>query len=311
MWKHLYHFFVPHHGNNHRAKALHHDALLVYLLLFALLNFGIKSFSRSFPDVLGYATDIRVDALLSETNRERVAAGLQPLSLNAQLSEAAAKKANDMFSNNYWAHTSPQGKTPWEFIISSGYRYLLAGENLAKNFSTSTGVVNAWMASPTHRENIIKPGYRDVGFAIVNGVLLGEETTLVVQEFGATERLADAAPKKEIQPIPTVAPVVEVANVPVVDAVEVPKEAAPSVAGSYIPGAVHQSVIKLPAINVQSMSRDIAILFAGAMMVILCLDFYIVSKNHLPRATGHNIAHMVFFGILLIAILTLKRGMTV
>jgi hypothetical protein len=311
MWKHLHHFFIPHHANNHRAKALHHDSLLVYLLVFALLNFGLKSFSRSFPDVLGYATDIRVDALLSETNRERTAAGLQPLVLNGQLSDAAAKKASDMFAHNYWAHTSPQGKTPWEFIVGSGYRYLLAGENLAKNFSTSTGVVNAWMASPTHRENIIKPGYRDVGFAIVNGVLLGEETTLVVQEFGATERLADAAPKPVMTPIPTAVPVAQEVAAPAVKPVELPNEEAPSVAGSSVPSTPNQSVIKMPTINVLHLSRDIAILFAGAMMVILGLDFYIVSKNRIPRVTGHNIAHVLFFGILLIAILTLKQGLTV
>jgi len=142
----LRHFFLPHHSNNHRAKALHIDSLLCYVLLFAILNLSIKIIHRDFPSVLGYATDIRVDALLASTNAKRISLGLNPLKLNATLSQAAAAKAQDMFSHDYWAHNSPQGKTPWSFIVNSGYKYTIAGENLAKNFSTSGGVVDAWMA---------------------------------------------------------------------------------------------------------------------------------------------------------------------
>ena len=169
----LHHWLVPHEGNNHRAKALHTEALFAYVLLLAVFNLGIKFFHTKAPDVLGYATDIRVEQLLASTNAKRAEAGLDALTLNGTLSQAAAAKAADMLANNYWAHNSPLGKTPWDFIISAGYRYTLAGENLAKNFQTSSGVVDAWMNSPTHKANIFKAGYREVGFAVVNGVLAG------------------------------------------------------------------------------------------------------------------------------------------
>jgi len=181
MDRFLRHFFIPHHTNNHRAKALHPDTMLVYILMLALFNLSFRYIHQLYPSVLGYATDIRMNELLDLTNQKRSSLGLSQLKLNNKLSAAASKKAQDMFANNYWSHTSPQGKTPWVFVISSGYQYTMAGENLAKNFSNSSGVVDAWMASPTHKDNIVKPGYKDIGFAIVNGILDGEETTLVVQ----------------------------------------------------------------------------------------------------------------------------------
>src|SRR5450830_1198614 len=153
------HLFIPQHTNNHRAKALHVDALLVYVLMFALFNLGIRAAHKVAPSVLGYATDINVQQLLAGTNAKRQEAGLGPLTFNSTLSVAAANKAADMFAKNYWAHNSPTGSTPWDFITGAGYHYTVAGENLAKNFSNSQGVVDAWMASPSHRANVLKAGY--------------------------------------------------------------------------------------------------------------------------------------------------------
>src|SRR3989338_2025054 len=158
------HFFIPYSGNNHRAKAIHIDVLFVYLLLLIVFQNGLKLGHKIFPDVLGYATDIHVEQLLSGTNQKRQEQGLSPLNLNSELSAAAAAKAVDMFAKNYWAHNNPEGKTPWDFIVSSGYRYTVAGENLAKNFGNSGGGVDAWMASPTPRDNLLKESYRDVWF---------------------------------------------------------------------------------------------------------------------------------------------------
>ena len=55
------------------------------------------------------------------------------LAKSDMLQEAAEKKAQDMIENNYFAHTSPQGKTPWHWVEESGYDYRYAGENLAIN----------------------------------------------------------------------------------------------------------------------------------------------------------------------------------
>jgi hypothetical protein len=74
--------------------------------------------------------------------------------------------------------------TPWKWLGDVGYNYSVAGENLAKNYPNADATVAAWMASTTHRENILNKAYTDVGFAVVDGSLAGKETTLVVAYYG-------------------------------------------------------------------------------------------------------------------------------
>ena len=305
----LRHFFVPHHSNNHHAKALHLDSMLCYILIFAIFNFGIRIVHREFPNVLGYATDIRVDQLLSATNSNRQALGLSPLTYNVTLSQAAALKAQDMFANDYWAHTSPEGKTPWTFIQQAGYTYTVAGENLAKNFSTSQGVVDAWMASPTHKDNIIKPSYRDIGFAIVNGVLNGEETTLVVQMFGAgSGQIADAPPVQTV--VPEQAAVVEAYQ----EQAQLGEQTSNTVVVAQptpvlqVLSTMFSSVTQKPMINIPTVTRDVAFLFMGLLIGVLVIDGIIVSKKKIGRVAGHNLGHILFFAAFFIALTIVRRG---
>jgi len=299
------HFFTPHHTNNHRAKALHHDSLLFYLLILAVFNFGIRVAHRQFPAVLGYATDIRLEQLLQSTNKVRIGRGLSELQLNSILSEAAAKKAQDMFANGYWAHTSPTGKTPWEFITGSGYVYSIAGENLAKNFMTSQGVVDAWMASPTHKDNLVKPGYKDVGFAIVNGVLNGEETTLVVQMFGAPEGGIAMTPNS-VKPVEVVTVNAEALNTNEKTGQTLSMNAFPQVISNMF-----SSVTEHPLMNIPTITRDIVFLFIGFLIAILIIDGVVVAKKRTVRVTGHTVAHVLFLLGMAIAILTIQRGVIV
>lgn len=309
IFRALHHFLVPHEGNNHRAKALHHDALLAYVLLLGIFNLGIKFLHTQAPSVLGYATDIRVEQLLADTNAERTKAGLSSLTLNSTLSDAAAAKAADMFANNYWAHNSPQGKTPWDFIISAGYHYTLAGENLAKNFQTSDGVVAAWMASPSHKANIVKPGYQDIGFAVVNGVLNGEETTLVVQMFGTTN-------EKSISAIPQVQaaapqPATVVPNEPIAQVSQAPAPLAkpqPVVQPAVQPAFSLSGVTNTPLINISGLTHEVGYVFIGLLIGVLAVDAYVVSRRHIVRLVGHNIAHILFLATILISGLALSRG---
>jgi hypothetical protein len=292
------HLFIPQHTNNHRAKALHVDALLVYVLMFALFNLGIRAAHKVAPSVLGYATDINVQQLLAGTNAKRQEAGLGPLTFNSTLSVAAANKATDMFAKNYWAHNSPIGSTPWDFITGAGYHYTVAGENLAKNFSNSGGVVDAWMASPSHRANLLKSGYRDVGFAVVNGTLNGEETTLVVQMFGTTPgEVAQAAPTPPPQSVVVPQEAAQV-NVP-----------APTVASVQLPAVSgFESVNTQPLINIPTVSHDLVFAFVGILMGVLLIDAWIASRRRVVRIAGHNIAHILFLSALFILISGASRG---
>ncbi|OGG12167.1 hypothetical protein A2Z00_05815 [Candidatus Gottesmanbacteria bacterium RBG_13_45_10] len=303
----LVHLFIPRHTNNHRSKVLHVDALLVYILVFAVFNLALRSLHRSMPDVLGYATDIHVEQLLAGTNAKRQASGLAPLTLNSLLSQAAAAKAQDMLTKNYWAHNSPTGATPWDFISGAGYKYVVAGENLAKNFSTSQVVVDAWMASPSHRDNLLKSSYKEVGYAVVNGVLGGEETTLVVQMFGASTSSLALAP-------PVAKPPVLTENALTI------QKANPSVAVAGNAGTMQQTTNKQgiagafegvtirPLVNIPTLTRNIVFVFAGVLLGVLLVDAWVVRRRRVVRVAGHNLAHFLFLSAIIVAASMVGRG---
>lgn len=109
--------------------------------------------------------DVSVASLFAYTNEMRTQAGLKPLELNEDLNASASDKCNDMLEKKYWDHTSPDGTEPWDFIkVHTNYKE--AGENLATDSYSSRKTVNMWMNSKTHRENILKNTYTDVGFGV-------------------------------------------------------------------------------------------------------------------------------------------------
>lgn len=194
-------FFYPMFRREHPMKAIN-SKCAIYLInsffavLLLVVPFGIQaSSSFSSQEVVGYM------------NRDRVAAGLPALRLDAALSEAAAAKAHDMATKEYFAHTSPDGTTPWYFFERAGYVYRYAGENLAIHFSDAKDEETAWMASEKHRENILSPKYVETGIAVVEIPWNGKTTMLTVELFGTRfgESIADTSPWK---PVVSGAPVV-------------------------------------------------------------------------------------------------------
>lgn len=125
-----------------------------------------------------------VSELVDLTNEARAQVNESPLQIDEKLSLAARNKAVDMLESDYFAHISPSGKTPWYWMDQVQYTYIYAGENLAINFDTPTSTHAAWMASPTHRENIENAEFKEIGIAIAHGNLNGKEATIVVQMFG-------------------------------------------------------------------------------------------------------------------------------
>lgn len=116
--------------------------------------------------VLGASEGLGNDSLLQSTNKLRNAEHKSSLAANSLLAVAAQAKADDMVSRDYWAHTTPEGKQPWSFVDSTGYRYEIVGENLAYGFSSSDEVIRGWLNSPNHRDNLLSNDYSQVGFGI-------------------------------------------------------------------------------------------------------------------------------------------------
>ncbi len=131
------------------------------------------------------AATLDVQAVTDLVNMERTKLAIQPLETNAALSKAALEKANDMVLHNYFAHVSPSGVTPWQWIGQSGYDYSFAGENLAINFTDAKAQHEAFMQSESHKKNILNPKYKEIGVAVITGKINGTQTIITVQEFGA------------------------------------------------------------------------------------------------------------------------------
>jgi len=198
--KKIHNWFLPSSKNKFHPHALRPVGLSIFLALFIAIPPLYNMTSVGKFQVLAYATNVNAKDVFTFSNQERTNIGLPTLRSDDQLNSAALAKANDMFEKDYWAHVAPDGATPWAFIYAAGYNYQTAGENLAKGFNTSAGVVAGWMASEHHKENVLNTTFEDVGYAVVNGVLQGSETTLVVAMYGSKVAPVATAPTTQTTP---------------------------------------------------------------------------------------------------------------
>jgi len=282
MFSTLAHLFTPRHTNNHRARLLHPEGFVVLIAIAFMFQAMFKQIQTTqLGHVLGYASSITVSQVLDLINKERVTQGENTLALNDQLNQAALAKAVDMFNEQYWAHNSPSGKTPWVFVQGTGYRYAIAGENLARDFGDTQNMVNAWMASPSHKANILQEKYRDTGIAVVDGKLNGVETTLVVQLFGNPTTITPN----------------------ILHQSEKTTQAAPSTS------KVLSDVVSFtqPLISPVDFTRSFFLAMVGLVLVVLIIDSIVAKRKNLVRVVGKNLAHIALLTVVLV-ILYMKRG---
>jgi len=209
MIKKLKKYFIPHEGNDHKPHILRPKAVaLVCLVVVAVESVFIFGTSYLAPRSQLFGI-IVVNALIDGTNAARTANDLPALHESPLLDAAAQEKANDMVANNYFAHTSPSGVTPWYWFVNVGYNFASAGENLAVNFADSSDVTTAWLNSPEHRENILDASFEDIGMATAQGTYDGQPAVYVVELFGTPAASSAFVPTAEAAtPPPQVAPAV-------------------------------------------------------------------------------------------------------
>jgi uncharacterized YkwD family protein/spore coat assembly protein SafA len=99
-------------------------------------------------------------------NSERAKKGLPALKANWQVSRVARYKSQDMIDKNYFSHTSPTYGSPFRMLETFGVSFSAAGENIAMGQRTPSEVMNAWMGSPGHRNNILSPSYTEIGVGL-------------------------------------------------------------------------------------------------------------------------------------------------
>lgn len=279
------HLVFPRESNNQKAKLLHSSGITVLAGVLIIFQLVLTFIPRIRPQILGYAANISPDEVIRLTNEKRQAAGLLPLEANSVLSQAAQAKAADMLNRDYWAHTAPDGVAPWKFFADFGYKYRYAGENLARDFANAQSAIDAWMASPSHKENLLSYKYKEIGIAVVEGDLAGVETTIIVQFFGT----------KYVDTIPAV---------PVAKAQQVTIETLPP-APEATPQVVVQPRVLVSPFNA---TRSLSLGIVGVLLGVLVVDGILVSKRRIVRIGSRTFAHIAFLGMIAAVILVLRAG---
>ncbi len=288
------HLLVPRESNNQKAKLLHNSSLTLITFAFILYQLIISFVPRFAPKILGFAANISPDEVVRLTNEKRAQAGLSSLSLNSALSQAAQAKGADMLNKGYWAHVAPDGAQPWVFFTNFGYKYRYAGENLARDFSSASSAVEAWMNSASHRENLLSSKYKEIGIGVIEGNLAGVDTTIIVQFFGT--KYVDSVP---------VAPIAEA------------KAAVSSPIATIAPTATPKAVSPTPSPPVDearvlvspfNVTKSVSLGIVGLLLFVLIIDGILVSKRRIARIAGRTFAHIAFLGMILAIALILKAG---
>ncbi len=173
-------FFIPTHTNNYKAYLLRYSFLMIFSTITIILNtFGIfDALDRT------YAQRVDFSSLIYLHNKERNLHNIAPLTINSKLIESAKLKADIMLESNCWSHYCPEGQSPWTNFERVDYNYLYAGENLAEGFKDNSILMKAWMASPTHKKNILSSLFSEVGIGFAHGDYQGiYDNTLTVVHF--------------------------------------------------------------------------------------------------------------------------------
>lgn len=305
------HWFIPHAGNNFRARLLHNSGIFAIIALVLAGNLFIRLLDSTPLHILGFNSSISVDEVVRATNEKRMAAGLEPLNYSEKLADAARRKAANMIEENYWAHNSPSGKSPWVWFGQAGYKYTFAGENLAKDFGDTSRMMEAWMASPTHRDNIVNAKYKDIGLAVVPATLQGSETVLVVQLFGTSSGGGGSIPVETAKATPTTqstAPQVAVLETQTAPVTEEPKETpAPAVMAAK-PLEVSQVVETQALVDKFSLKKYLSLVTTALFILVLVLDLVIAESKTVSRRVGKNWAHIVFVNVILLAVTLVNAG---
>lgn len=291
----LKHFFIPHYSNNQKAKLLHTESLSILIVFLVGFQFLLNFSGKTFPSVLGYAANIAPSEVISLTNQQRAANGLSPLTENKTLDSAALAKGNDMLAKGYWAHFAPDGTSPWSFFTGFGYKYQYAGENLARDFTNAGSAVTAWMNSPSHKENILNPHYKEVGIGVVQGSLGGSDTTIIVQFFGAPLGGVPSIPvaKAEDLSIPVPSPGALVITTPI---------------PTPIPAPTAVAVISQPKVSPFQSTKSVSLGLVGILLLVLSIDLMVVRRKRIARIGGRTLAHIAYLSMILAVILLLKAG---
>jgi uncharacterized protein YkwD len=116
------------------------------------------------PQLIAQANPSYSNQLLNLINAERRKVGALPLRINSKLTQAALGQSQDMATHNFFSHTGSNGSQLSARISGTGYRWSAVAENIAAGQSTPSQVFQSWLNSPPHKQSMLDPKYKEVGF---------------------------------------------------------------------------------------------------------------------------------------------------
>lgn len=144
--------------------------------------------AEEFPILSEEKGKLSIDTIVALTSRAREQEGLGALNVDSKLQKIAERKAADMAEKGYFSHTGPEGKKIGDWAKESGYKFGIFGENLAEGFEDEEDVLRAWMASPSHRKNILEPKYENIGIGIAKGEYRGKQVLFVAAFYASPKK---------------------------------------------------------------------------------------------------------------------------
>lgn len=184
-------FFIPNANNNYQPKSLHPKRLLFHAAGALLIKLIVIILVAYYPLTAWMTPDVSAAEgrkIIALTNSLRKSLSLNALTENLRLNQAAIKKIDDMFINQYFAHLSPQKFDLESFLKQASYtNYITVGENLAMGYDNADEVMKAWKKSPTHYSNLVDPNFKEIGVALAGGTYKDMDTIFAAQYFGLKE----------------------------------------------------------------------------------------------------------------------------
>lgn len=169
-------------------------SLLLILLLISIVYLSQQS--KPLAQVLGIpphpitsdSVILHKSKIYSLINNHRSKQGLSKLNISTKLEKSAELKLDHMIEEDCWSHICAE-IVPWDFMRQASYDYIYAGENLAEGFSKDEDIIEAWLKSPKHRENIEHPSFLEMGIAIecTIGYQKSKYNCIVANHFGTPQ----------------------------------------------------------------------------------------------------------------------------
>lgn len=302
LWRKILAHFIPHPENTFRPHLLRKSWLIFFLTIVLTAEGVFVAALIAKESVLSLPAAVVPAEIIAFTNVERRERNANSLYENPLLSAAAAAKAKDMAEKGYFAHVGPGDKQPWRWIEEAEYEYSYAGENLAVRFTESTEVVKAWMESPTHKDNILKPVYTEIGVGTAEGFYEGMPATFVVQYFATPKRtVAISSEQAQVEPpLESESARVAGASVAQVSAPTLPPQEMPQQEQESPSAPTPQNAAQMIQTSQYSATWIIgAVLLALVLLLALAFFIHIEIQSHEMLIGGGLVAATAFLFLML------------